>query len=537
MRSKNLLEHILTHHRGLFATVFLLPISAVYGAIESIRQRAVFLLKSAPAKHGQRVARVVRQIEDWQRAGCKEKLCTARSGWKTMSELVPKYKLSHRNIDVGLYDILHIDKQRRSIKVEPLASMGQITQTLLPLGWTLPVVPELDDLTVGGLIMGFGVESSSHKYGLFQSICESFDIVTAEGRMLHCTASENADLYYSIPWSHGTLGFLVAAELRIIPAKKYVKLHYQPTHSLEETVAVFEAACRDTEHTDFVEGLVYSREGAVVMRGVLTDDIQADGKYNPIGRWYQPWFYKQVEKYLQERKEGIEYIPLRHYYHRHTRSLFWMMEEVIPFGNHPVFRWLLGWAVPPKIPLLKYTETETTRELREKHQVLQDMLMPMAKLKESIDYFADHYQLYPLWLSPMAVYGNERGQGFLHPYRDADGKEDPMYVDIGAYGTPHKPGLDNREALPLLERFVVDNQGYQALYAKTMLSREDFRRMFDHRDYDRVREALPFCTLAFDEVYDKVSAKGRVAPVEARRLKKASLPPHPNPSPTRGEGL
>src|SRR5690242_16843631 len=30
-------------------------------------------------------------------------------------------------------------------------SQGQITAALNPLGWTLAVVPELDDLTVGGL--------------------------------------------------------------------------------------------------------------------------------------------------------------------------------------------------------------------------------------------------------------------------------------------------------------------------------------------------------------------------------------------------
>lgn len=524
--SRTLVEHLLTHYRGIFATVFLLPISAVYGAVTSLRQRAVFYLKSAPAQHEQRVAHVIQQIQDWQRDGCKEKLCTARSGWKTMSELVPKYKLSHRNIDVGLYDILQLDAQRRIVKVEPLVSMGQITQTLLPLGWTLPVVPELDDLTVGGLIMGFGVETSSHKYGLFQSICESFDMVASEGKLLHCTTTENTELYYSIPWSHGTLGFLVAAELRMIPAKKYVRVHYQPVYHLDETVAVFDAACRDVEGNDFVEGLVYSRDSAVIMRGNLTDEVQPDGRVNPIGRWYQPWFYKHVATYLTENKEGVEYIPLRHYYHRHTRSLFWMMEEVIPFGNHPLFRFLLGWAVPPKIPLLKYTETETTRELREMHQVLQDMLMPMAKLKLSIEYFAEQYDLYPLWLSPMAVYGNERQQGFLQPFRDADGQLDELYVDIGAYGTPRKPNLDNREALPFLERFVIDNQGYQALYAKTMLSREDFRTMFDHRDYDRLRQQLPHCLQAFDEVYDKVSAKGRVAPVEAKKLQKQSLASH-----------
>lgn len=49
-----------------------------------------------------------------------------------------------------------------------MVTMGQITRALIPMGYTLPVVPELDDLTVGGMINGCGIESSGRKYGLFQ---------------------------------------------------------------------------------------------------------------------------------------------------------------------------------------------------------------------------------------------------------------------------------------------------------------------------------------------------------------------------------
>jgi delta24-sterol reductase len=517
-KNSHLFEHILTHYRGLFATLVLLPVSALYSAYTGARNMIVFHLRSAPAKHEERVQKVIRQIEMWKNNGAIEKLCTARSGWKTMSEMVPKYKLSHRKIDVGLYDILEISEQRRTVKVEPLATMGQVSRDLISKGWTLAVVPELDDLTVGGLIMGFGIESSSHKYGLFQSICASFDLVTADGGLVRCSPSENADLYYQIPWSHGTLGFLVAAELKIIPAKKYIRVHYQPVYTLNDMVDVFEKASRNTEENDFVEGLIYSKDTAVIMRGNFADEIGTDGTFNAIGRWYKPWFYKHAQTYLNNSQAGVEYIPLRDYYHRHTRSYFWTMEEIIPFGNHPVFRALLGWALPPRIELLKYTETETTRRLREKHHVVQDMLMPIKYLKQSIQYFDDHFNLYPLWLSPMAIFDNDRHLGFVHPLRSKDGTIDEMYVDIGAYGTPLKANFDNSSALPLLEKFVIDHQGYQALYAKTTLSREDFRAMFDHSDYDNLREQLPFCKQAFDEVYDKVSSKGRVSPVEMRKL-------------------
>jgi len=516
-----LFEHVLTHYRGLFSTIFLLPVSVVYGAYADVRNWISFRFNSAPAKHDARVEAVIRQIMDWKEQGGEQKLCTARSGWKTMSEMVPKYKLSHRKINVGLYDILEIDEQRGIVRVEPLATMGQLSRSLISRGWTLPVVPELDSLTVGGLIMGFGVETSSHKYGLFQHICEAFEIVTAEGKRVKCSSSENADLFYQIPWSHGTLGFLAAADLKIIPVKKYVRIHYRPVYSLDDMVDVFEQASRDAENNDFVEGLVYGRDQAVIMVGKFADAVDSDGSMNAIGRWYKPWFYKHVQTYLKRNKVGVEYLPVRDYFHRHTRGYFWAMEEIIAFGNHPIFRALLGWALPPRIELLKYTETETTRRLREKFHVVQDMLVPIRYLKQSIDYFDEHFRLYPLWLSPMAIKDNGGKPGFVHPFSADDGAVDEMYVDIGAYGTPAKENFDNAVALPLLEKFVIEHRGYQALYARTCMSREEFRAMFDHAGYDLLRERLPYCRQAFDEVYDKVSSQGRVAPVEMRKLEKA----------------
>ena len=109
--------------------------------------------------------------------------------------------------------------------------MGQVTRSLIPLGYTLPIVPELDDLTVGGMINGCGVESSGRKYGLFQHICISFEVVTANGDLIIASKeknTENQPLFFGIPWSHGTLGFLVAATIRIIPCKPFIRLTYYP---------------------------------------------------------------------------------------------------------------------------------------------------------------------------------------------------------------------------------------------------------------------------------------------------------------------
>ena len=87
---------------------------------------------------------------------------------------------------------------------------------------------------------------------------------------------ENADLFYAVPWSYGTLGFLVAAELDIIPAKKYVKLEYTPLNNRKELCSQFPAAASSSERYDFVETLMYDKERSVLMRGKLTDEAESD---------------------------------------------------------------------------------------------------------------------------------------------------------------------------------------------------------------------------------------------------------------------
>lgn len=516
-KPKGLFEYFLTHWRGTFATFFLLPISFWFTLWLKTRNKIVFWMRSAPAKHDKRVAEVQRQINEWRESGATEKLTTGRNGWFTMSELVPIYKKTNRKIFLNMYDVLEINEERKTVRVEPQVNMGQITAALNPKGWTLAVVPELDDLTVGGLVNGFGVETSSHKYGLFQYICESFEIVTAEGKLVKCNKDENADLFSMIPWSYGTLGFLVAVELKIVPAKKYVRVEYIPVHTQDELVSLFDKECRDLKKNDFVEGLVYGKDEGVIMLGTQVDKVGKDGERNALRRWYKPWYYKHVRKILDNKKVVVEYVPLRQYYHRHTRSLFWAMAEVIPFGHKAWHRFLFGWAMAPQISLMKYFETETTRRLREKFNVAQDMLMPMSKLKDSLNHFNEHWGLDTLWLCPMAVYEQPNGLGFLHPHKNADGSIDEMFVDIGAYGVGKVPGFDGNSVLQKCEQFVIQNEGYQAMYAKTLLSKEDFRKMFDHSYYDILRSKLPFSDKAFTQVYDKLSRKARVSAIDYKK--------------------
>nr|CAH7739311.1 unnamed protein product [Callosobruchus chinensis] len=173
--------------------------------------------------------------------------------------------------------------------------MGQLTATLIPKGWTIPVVPEIDDLTVGGLVMGTGVETTSHKYGLFQHTCLAYELVLCDGSVVRCSKDENSELFYSVPWSYGTLGILTSVDIRLVPAKKYVKLKYEPVKGLDNLANKFEEASKGSN--EFVEAILYNEDEAVLMTGTQTDSCDTS-KLNPVGLWYKPWFFLHVKSFL-----------------------------------------------------------------------------------------------------------------------------------------------------------------------------------------------------------------------------------------------
>lgn len=505
---ESIIEYVVTYHRGIFATLVLLPLSLLFDISIYIRAKVQYWFFRSPHSHMDRVRHVQNQLIEWKRNGSKEKLCTARPVWETMSPRVSFYKSTYRNIDLGsMKDILEVDLKKRVIRVEPLVNVSQIEAVLKPMGYTMKIMPELEDLTVGGLIMGYGVETSSHKYGLFKDICTSYELVLADGTLRKVTRDD--DLFQLMSWSHGTLAFLVSAEIEIMPASKFVRLQYIPLRSQQEMYERLEQESNDSN--DFVELIVFSRHTGVLMVGHYSDRIGKDGTLNEIGRWHKPWFYKHIESFLNKDiyEEHIEYIPLWDYYKRHNRAIFWEMRDIIPFGNHPLFRLLLGWsAIRPA--LLKLTQTKTTRKLYEANHVVHDVLIPITNFKSTMDAGEREWNNWPVWVCPYKVKTGPNGVGMMRPHKDPVTKKVvDMFVDICFLGT-FGPGSTARREGPVkafrnIEKHLLETGGYEALYNEVRLSREELRQMFDHTDYDKMREKLPLTKKAFPEVWEKVN--------------------------------
>lgn len=516
MDAKQLALDLLTRYRSVVLVGVGLPVGLAFDTALRARAKLYELLGAAPERHDEKVRDIQDQVRRWaaQPRAERRPMCTDRKTWMNLStRFEPKHQW-HQIRMGALRDILRVDTENGTIHVEPFVTVGQATHHLIERGFMLAVNLEIAEATLGGLALAVGMTTHSHKVGLLSETVVAYEIVTAQGELLRVTADSDPELFRALPWSHGTLGLLVGLELRIIPVKSHVRLRYEPVHSQAEYCQrMYELSTMD-DAPDFIEATVYSREQAVIMKGEFADPETPEqrAKINAIGRWYKPWFYTHVRQFLElpRGEEGDEYVPLRHYLLRHNRSIFWVVEHMIPGGNHPVFRALLGWMMPPKIAFLKFSTTPAVRKMTFTMQVFQDITLPMSAMADAVDKSDELFDMYPILLYPCRIYDRGPGSGQLrHPAKSdrVPGKDYAMYFDLGVYGVPGPIQRGEKfktvHAMREMEAFTQSVRGFPFLYADTFMTRDEFERMFDMTLYREVRVKYG-ADGAFPDLYEKI---------------------------------
>lgn len=126
---------------------------------------------------------------------------------------------------------------------------------------------------------------------------------------------------------------------------------------------------------------------------------------------------------------------------------------------------------PIKIGLLKLTQTAKVKQLYEENHLIQDLLVPVKRLKESIDFFDTVCRIYPIWICPF-VLDRRLEKGLLRSTDSGNsgGADQPdgldnFYVDIGLYGVPGVTGFDPKKCTRDIEEKCRQWDGFQMLYA------------------------------------------------------------------------
>lgn len=475
-----------------------LPISYSYGCVVNVRKMLGRRLGSIPSTHEARVAAISKVLKE--RAALppaeRRKIVTDRPTVDSLSLTFFDKSDKCRVPTSCLHSILELNTERQTVTVEPMVSVEEATQYLVPRGYILASHLEYGRATLGGLVMAVGMTTHAHVTGLIQETVRAYEVVLGNGEVLKVTRDgQHAELFKALPWSHGSLAILISVELQVIPIKKYVRLQYLPCNSKEEIHRVIREQCGALDPkakvSTFCEATLFSPDRGVVTVGNFDEGLLPgdSAKVNPLARWYKPWWYKHVETYSNTGKAGEELIPVEHYLLRHTRSIFWVIELMVPYGNHPLFRWLFGWLLPLDVTFMKMTTTSGVRKLTFMKQVFQDITLPMTEMERAVDLATECFDLWPLLIYPCKEFHHGEGQGQLRPPRPdqlCPGAENPkwgMFFDIGIYGAPgpvlRKQPYNPSRAMVKFMDFVREVGGHPFLYADAFFTEQQFEELFD----------------------------------------------------------
>ena len=507
-------------HRELVIIGVALPMSTLATAAD--KAKGLITKPSAPDEHELRVGRVMSDVKRYAaarkrgEAWAQKPLRTDRKGAASLNTRVADKSASQTVRMNDLTAILGVDQGRGMVRIEPFATVGDVAQHLDRMGLQLEATIEMKDATLGGLVMALGMTTHSHVCGLVHDTVTAYEIVTADGELVRATEdNEHADLFRALPWSHGTLGLLVALEMRVIPAPSHVRLVYRPFYSLDTYAEEYRRLVTAEEPPHFVETLIFGKDRAVILEGHLAtqDDVRA-GKLpvNQVSRYYKPLFYKHVEGMLElgEGQSHEELVPMLDYLMRHDRSMCMCLAQILPTANEPWFRYTMGWMLPPNTTFLKGTRPEAERENTIRKQVWQEYAFPAEHFAEMVGHVHDAFEIYPLLAYPCKVIDHgglvrlptNRGKAY------SGQAETTPFLDIGIYGFPQRV-RDGDERFPAVTRVRELEQkaramgGFLHTYCDVFSTEEEFMQMFDHALWREMR-ARYAADGAFPTIYEKV---------------------------------
>jgi hypothetical protein len=117
--------------------------------------------------------------------------------------------------------IISVDADNLTATVQGGAISAIVDDHLAPMGLGLPIIGDHRDITVGGFLSVGGISPASHRFGMFIDNVLELVLVDWDGNVKTCSASENADDFYSVLGGLGRHGVVTQVTLRVIEIDKY----------------------------------------------------------------------------------------------------------------------------------------------------------------------------------------------------------------------------------------------------------------------------------------------------------------------------
>ncbi|MGC1951728.1 MAG: FAD-binding oxidoreductase [Gammaproteobacteria bacterium] len=119
-------------------------------------------------------------------------------------------------IDLSNMRNVHVDSKNRRAYVEPGATLSDLDEATQAHQLATPV--GINSTTgIAGLTLGGGFGWLTRKYGMTVDNLISVDVVTVEGKRIHASEEENADLFWAVRGGGGNFGVVTQFEFSLHP--------------------------------------------------------------------------------------------------------------------------------------------------------------------------------------------------------------------------------------------------------------------------------------------------------------------------------
>jgi FAD/FMN-containing dehydrogenase len=124
-------------------------------------------------------------------------------------------------LDLSRFRHVRVDPTARRARVTGGSLLGAVDHETMAFGLVAPF-GTVSHTGVGGLVTGGGFGRLGRRFGLSIDNLESVDVVTADGRLLHASDDENADLFWGVRGGGGNFGVVTSFEFRLHPMQRQV---------------------------------------------------------------------------------------------------------------------------------------------------------------------------------------------------------------------------------------------------------------------------------------------------------------------------
>lgn len=167
--------------------------------------------------------------------------------------------------------MLHFNASTGVLTCEAGVTIEDILRVFLPRGFMLPVTPGTQYVTVGGCLACDVHGKNHHEAGTFSQHILGFQILTAKRELVHCSRTENSELFWATAGGMGLTGLITDLQIKLKPvSSSFVSVDYQKARDLDEALTLFAESDESYEYSvAWIDCLARGRRSgrSVLMRG------------------------------------------------------------------------------------------------------------------------------------------------------------------------------------------------------------------------------------------------------------------------------